>query len=216
MTYVMSDIHGEHDRFKAMLQEIQFSDKDTLYILGDMIDYGPDSIAVVQDVMSRKNIQAIMGNHEQMCVSFFSRGVDCQWAGHEGTPTKEAFLALSEKERSRILQYLESLPNHLDIRVGWRRFHLVHGWPSWDHYTRIWGRPEMNSKSPFLFRRVIVGHTPVFVLNKKNLLCVASGIGHFFIEKTNGFIDIDCGCGYPFAQGRLACLRLDDMKEFYV
>ena len=76
MTYVMSDIHGEHDRFKAMLQEIQFSDKDTLYILGDMIDYGPDSIAVVQDVMSRKNIQAIMGNHEQMCVSFFSRGVD--------------------------------------------------------------------------------------------------------------------------------------------
>ena len=58
MTYVMSDIHGEHDRFKAMLQEIQFSDKDTLYILGDMIDYGPDSIAVVQDVMSRKNIQA--------------------------------------------------------------------------------------------------------------------------------------------------------------
>lgn len=74
----------------------------------------------------------------------------------------------------------------------------------------------MNSKSPFLFRRVIVGHTPVFVLNKKNLLCVASGMGHFFIEKTNGFIDIDCGCGYPFAQGRLACLRLDDMKEFYV
>jgi hypothetical protein len=27
-------------------------------------------------------------------------------------------------------------------------------------------------------------------------------------------IGIDCGSGYPDV-GRLACLRLDDMKEFY-
>ena len=29
----------------------------------------------------------------------------------------------------------------------------------------------------------------------------------------SGRIGIDCGCAYP--EGRLACLRLDDMKEFY-
>ena len=29
-------------------------------------------------------------------------------------------------------------------------------------------------------------------------------------------IGIDCGSGYPEgSQGRLACLRLDDMQEFY-
>lgn len=33
----------------------------------------------------------------------------------------------------------------------------------------------------------------------------------------NGIIDIDCGCGNLNApHRRLACLRLDDMAEFYV
>lgn len=39
--YVMPDIHGEADRFHAMLVEIGFSSDDTLYILGDEIDRGP-------------------------------------------------------------------------------------------------------------------------------------------------------------------------------
>ena len=39
-TYVMSDIHGMADLFKRMLEQIGFSDEDTLYILGDMIDRG--------------------------------------------------------------------------------------------------------------------------------------------------------------------------------
>ena len=33
--YVMSDIHGEAERFHAMLEKIRFSADDTLYILGD-------------------------------------------------------------------------------------------------------------------------------------------------------------------------------------
>ena len=43
--YVMSDIHGEADRFSAMLETIHFSSQDTLYILGDVIDRGPEGIA---------------------------------------------------------------------------------------------------------------------------------------------------------------------------
>ena len=33
------------------------------------------------------------------------------------------------------------------------------------------------------------------------------------IWKSEKAIGIDCGCGYEY--GRLGCLRLDDMKEFY-
>lgn len=36
--YVMSDIHGCYDEFIKMLELISFSDKDELYILGDVID----------------------------------------------------------------------------------------------------------------------------------------------------------------------------------
>ena len=32
----------------------------------------------------------------------------------------------------------------------------------------------------------------------------------------NGIIDIDCGCGHETELRRLACLRLDDMTEFYI
>ncbi len=51
-TYVMSDIHGMADLFKRMLEQIRFSDEDTLYILGDMIDRGPDPAGILDFVMS--------------------------------------------------------------------------------------------------------------------------------------------------------------------
>lgn len=40
MIYVMSDIHGKYDKYIQMLKQIHFSEKDTMYILGDMIDRG--------------------------------------------------------------------------------------------------------------------------------------------------------------------------------
>ena len=53
---------------------------------------------------------------------------------------------------------------------------------------------------------VITGHTPTMLIigNPK--------LG--YIYKANNHIAIDCGCS--FKEGRLACLRLEDMKEFYV
>lgn len=39
--YLMSDIHGEADRFHAMLEMIGFSEDDVLIIIGDVIDRGP-------------------------------------------------------------------------------------------------------------------------------------------------------------------------------
>lgn len=36
MVYCLSDIHGEFERFRRMLELIQFSGDDTLYVLGDV------------------------------------------------------------------------------------------------------------------------------------------------------------------------------------
>ena len=44
MIYAMSDIHGCFDKYRAMLSEIQFKSTDTLYVLGDVIDRGPDGV----------------------------------------------------------------------------------------------------------------------------------------------------------------------------
>ena len=44
MVYCISDIHGEYDRYLTMLDLIGFSEKDTLYVIGDCIDRYPKVI----------------------------------------------------------------------------------------------------------------------------------------------------------------------------
>ena len=64
---------------------------------------------------------------------------------------------------------------------------------------------------------VIAGHTPTiledeFAYNKGKVFC-------FYDEKKDCiFYDIDCGCVFRNTrpEARLACLRLDDEKIFYV
>lgn len=68
MTYAISDIHGEYDKFIAMLELINLTDKDTLYILGDVLDRGPEPIKILNDMSTRSNVYPIIGNHEVMAL----------------------------------------------------------------------------------------------------------------------------------------------------
>ena len=52
---------------------------------------------------------------------------------------------------------------------------------------------------------IITGHTPTQNIKDND------NPGYIYINKNN--IDIDCGATYG---ERLGCLRLDDMKEYYV
>ena len=49
-TYVLSDIHGHLDYFEDILRQIEFSQKDVLYIIGDGIDRGPNPIGVLKRI----------------------------------------------------------------------------------------------------------------------------------------------------------------------
>ena len=68
MHYCISDIHGEFDRYQTMLEEIHLTDNDTLYVIGDVIDRAPGGVDVLEDIMARKNVVMLMGDHEQMCL----------------------------------------------------------------------------------------------------------------------------------------------------
>ena len=58
-TYIMSDIHGMGALLEGMLAKIQFAEEDVLYILGYMIDRGPDPAKVLDLVSSHGNIIAL-------------------------------------------------------------------------------------------------------------------------------------------------------------
>lgn len=49
MTYVMSDIHGDSERFERIMKQINLQSDDTLYILGDVIDRRPMEFACCEE-----------------------------------------------------------------------------------------------------------------------------------------------------------------------
>lgn len=216
MIYCMSDLHGEQDRFTAMLERIQFSGGDTLYILGDVIDRHPGGVELLRQIMDTPNMVLLLGNHEQICLDTLGPdqvyGARELWQQNGGNSTyRELLYICSPPERRRILHFLARLPDHLDIEVNGRSFHLVHGFPAADRDSRIWGRPDDGGAPlpPFPDRTAIVGHTPTcFLTGNMDKPCA--------VWHGDGIIDIDCGCGSKDDHRRLACLRLDDMAEFYV
>lgn len=71
MKYVISDIHGEYELFRFLLNRINFSNEDTLYICGDIIDKGPESIRLAKYISEFENIRCIIGNHELAFLKYY-------------------------------------------------------------------------------------------------------------------------------------------------
>ena len=230
MIYAMSDLHGCYDKYRAMLSEIQFKSTDTLYILGDVIDRGPDGIKILQDMSTRPNVFPILGNHEftaAVCLPWLSQEItdqslDClsndqigalsEWITNGGEPTLRSLKQLDAEQRQDILEYLREMELYAEVETGGRSFVLTHA--CLDHFAPekpledyqltdfLFGRPEAD-RAYYPDKFVVFGHTPT------RLLC-----GQDKIFRWEKMIGIDCGC--VFAGGRLGCLCLDTLEEFYV
>lgn len=213
-TYCISDIHGEIDRYHAMLDLVRFSQSDTLYVIGDVIDRAPGGVDILLDIMKHPNVTMLMGNHELMCLNTLGPnqvfGARNLWRDNGGGCTyRELLYHVDAATRNRVLCFLASLPWSLDIEVCDRAFHLVHGYPCTKRIDCLWARPILDAPAPVPGATTIIGHTPTPFLTN-------NWYSPFRIWYGNGVIDIDCGCGNETPMRRLACLRLEDMAEFYV
>lgn len=81
--FAISDIHGCHKTFLALLDAIQLTKEDELYILGDMIDRGPNSVAVMDHVIQMMEdgykVTPLMGNHEWMFMQAIDETIPYCW-----------------------------------------------------------------------------------------------------------------------------------------
>ncbi|MFN8383813.1 MAG: metallophosphoesterase family protein [Anaerolineales bacterium] len=59
---VMSDIHANYTALEAVLKSA--GDVDETWCLGDLIGYGPDPNAVVEEMRDIKNLTCLLGNHD--------------------------------------------------------------------------------------------------------------------------------------------------------
>lgn len=236
MTYAISDIHGCYDKYRELLKNIDFSSNDTLYVLGDAIDRGPDGFKVLLDMASRPNVVGLMGNHEAMAIRAIPgilRGLlsvngimseedaDAKelWFYNGGELSLADFLWLEDGQAQKAWNYMRSLPLYQEIEVGGKSFVLLHGGlngfvssrPLSDYDPReiLWCRPEPDTIY-YSDKYLVLGHTPTQLFYDS----AETAPQHPVFYLTDSFIDIDCGCVFP--GGRLGCLCLDTMEEIYV
>jgi len=64
----IGDIHGDYQALKSILNFTNYSENDLLVQIGDILDRGDDTIALMEFFISKKssNITQLMGNHEYM------------------------------------------------------------------------------------------------------------------------------------------------------
>lgn len=232
MTYVLADIHGDYEKYRRILETISFSNTDTLYVVGDVVDRGAQSMEILLDMMSRSNVVPILGNHEFMaayCLKSLMREIteesiaamDAEtlqgmqnWFDNGGLVTLRQFQRLSRSEQLDILDYLGEFTLYEELTVNGRDYLLVHAGldnfdparplEDYEPYEMIFARPDYE-RTYYPDKYVVTGHTPTQAIpgNPRP--------GRFF--KRNNHIAIDCGCGYG---GPLGALCLDTGEEFYV
>ncbi|MFH1760377.1 MAG: metallophosphoesterase, partial [bacterium] len=66
---VISDIHGNLESLKAVLEDIESQQVDKILCLGDIVGYGPDPETCV-DLIKQKCDIIIMGNHDYAVQDF--------------------------------------------------------------------------------------------------------------------------------------------------
>jgi bis(5'-nucleosyl)-tetraphosphatase (symmetrical) len=64
--YMIGDIQGCMPALEQLLQKLDFSpSRDTVYLLGDLVNRGPDSLGVLRwAMMGGTSVQPILGNHD--------------------------------------------------------------------------------------------------------------------------------------------------------
>ena len=231
MTYVVSNIHGKMDRYNDLLNAIGFGEKDVLYVLGDVVDYGEDPMGVLCDMSMRPNVLPIVGEHDYAAAKLLGTFAKMQeegtlgeadpaflaemsaWVKNGGATTLEGFRNLDADMKEGVLDYLAEMALYEEVTVKGETYLLVHAGirnfsPDMDldecTPEDFLSEALDTEKEYFEDKQIIVGHVAV-----KDILDADPDMIYY----GNGSIAIDCGAAFG---GKLACLCLDNGKEYYI
>lgn len=202
---IIGDVHGCAKSLRALLDLLP--PRDQIFLIGDLIDRGPDSRAVVA-LARERGLSCVMGNHEWLMLT----------GHHPGLPNHESWLAngggdtlrnyRSHDEVLELVESVRSFPLFVDIdqpqgpkllicHAGVRRgltlkesIDLLHApGPQQVMMSILWNRGRVHLQDHF----VVFGHSPVV----KPVL-------------TAHYANIDTGCVY---RRQLTALLLPE-REF--
>ncbi len=221
-----------------MLKKINFSDNDILYILGDTFDRGKDGAEVFLDAATDKRVVLLMGNHEHMLYEANENPLKIrQWLNNGAEETIGGF-ERNGMTITEISEIIGGLPVVMpEVKVGGQNFYLSHSFPyicpggtarladfkNTGHVLEetLWNRDGIYSngfyhgfmKRKYPGTKFVFGHTPTILCEYRRM----DAGGRPLISRTPDgfFFNVDCGCGHKKIRGRLGCLCLESMEEFY-
>ena len=194
MIYAMSDIHGCYEKYRSILETIEFAEDDTLYVLGDVLDRGPDGFKILLDMAARPNVIGLLGNHELLAATVLPsllrtirRGEEQpltkaeqaqmqEWLQNGGKASILQFLQFGGEEMETVCEYLPELSAYEEISVQGRRFVLVHA--GLEHFSAarsleeydledfLFCRPDLDT-TYFPDKTLVFGHTPTRLLHRQ-------------------------------------------------
>ena len=130
--YAIGDIQGFYAEFRTLLDRLDFDpDKDRLWLAGDLVNRGPQSLAVLRFVKSLgEQAISVLGNHDLHLLAVAEGNLKHY---------KDDSLAevLQAPDREELLQWLRHRP--LIYRSQDKGFSLIHAGlpPQWDMETAL-------------------------------------------------------------------------------
>lgn len=218
-TYVISDIHGCCRTFKFLLEEvIQFSKQDTLYLLGDYIDRGPDSKGVLDHIIflqeNNYKVFPLRGNHEELMLNAYQKLASHEktWLMNGGDTTLESFgITRTPSILPKYISFCAALPHYIELE----QYILVHAGlnferdqPFEDEHAMLWIRHYVIDPVKIDHKIIVHGHTPMPMEVVETSVANAEKKYRIFLDN---------GCVYKKTRenlGNLCCLRLEDRKLF--
>jgi serine/threonine protein phosphatase 1 len=205
---VIPDIHGCVKTFRALVEKVELTRKDYLFLLGDFINRGPDNAGVVDSILylllRGYQVFPLRGNHEEMLLQSHQRSLKAK----PGTPPGPVSLrnrGLVDKNRRILpafLPFFYSLPYYYELPD----YYLVHAGfdfkkprPFSNYQMMPWIRPFTATHLQTRGKTVVVGHEPKMrpLINQH-------------IAQEGPVIYLDNGCVFKtrLGMGNLLCLNL--------
>lgn len=204
--FAISDIHGCFKTFEALLSQIHLKKEDQLFLLGDYVNRGPDSAAVIDYILSLKeehfNIYCLRGNHDQLILDTERKKPGklrkvLEEYHSEGLLNKKECIKTPYRNFIESCLYYIEVDEYFLVHAGFD-FHADH---PFENFKAMMNITKFKAKKSFLNgKKVIHGHNP------KELSKIMNKI-----KKGKRRIHIDNGCANKDTkgQGNLLCFNLD-------
>ncbi|WOX04719.1 metallophosphoesterase [Microbulbifer pacificus] len=170
--FVVGDVHGHLRQLQIQLAALGFTPcVDRLFFLGDIVDRGLDSEALI-DLIDQRTYFSILGNHEAMTIAGFENSSSIQLHKSNGGAW---FYKLPSERQQAIVEKIRTWPWAVEIDCGAKHVGLVHAdvpKSNWNLVKTLlgdisdaWSKkaslddPEIEQVAqPLLWRRTLVTH----------------------------------------------------------